>query len=150
MAFDPTTATLDRDPDSDSFAEWVKRSSPGVKASARKQASEGIIAAFKARMPADDAVREIMRHSAKVLPLAARKGLRRAYAQAKRAGDVEHLEDYWAANAQKILNEKFTGRGAWRTQAKGWLRSAADQVNRAAGVRGDDEVLTKLRGLVGG
>ena len=47
MAFDPTTATLDKDPDSDNFAEWVKRSSPGVKASARKQAAEGIIAAIR-------------------------------------------------------------------------------------------------------
>lgn len=145
LKFDPTSATLDADPDSDGFVEWVKRASPGVKASARKEAAEGIVAAFKAGMPTDDAVREIMRHSAKVLPLAARKGLRRAYAQARRDGKVEQLEDYWAANAEKILHEKFTGRGAWRAQARGWLRKAADHMNTAVGVRGDDEVLTRLR-----
>lgn len=147
--FNPETAVLDNDPDADMLAKWIKGASPGTRESARKAAAEGIVAAFKSSAPADDVIREILHVSAGVLPRAARRGLRRAWYQAKRSQAVDDVENYWAGNAKQILNEKFKGRGSWRAQTKGWLKGLTDHVNRSVGVREDDGALAGLRDVAG-
>lgn len=147
MAFDPSSAKpAADDPDSGKLDEWLRENSPGVKSSARRAAAEGILAAFRGGAQSEDAMREILRHSAKVLPQAVRKGIRREWYRAAAATDGKKptQDEFWAENGTKILNERFTGRGSWRAQAKKWLHGAAEHVQRTAGLRDDTPVLQAL------
>lgn len=141
MAFDPNTAQLADDPDAGALGKWMSTNARGASARTRKEAAEGIVAAFKGSAPPDDAVREILRASAKVLPQVARRGLRKAMGKGAAKADEA---DFWADNAAKILNEKFTGRGSWRASARKWLRQASMEAVRVAGVRADDPALAAL------
>lgn len=141
MPFDPNTAMLADDPDAGALGKWMRSNARGASARTRKEAAEGIVAAFKGSAPPDDAVREILRASAKVLPQVARRGLRKA--MGKGAAKADEAE-FWADNAAKILNEKFTGRGSWRASARKWLRQASMEAVRVAGVRADDPALAAL------
>lgn len=141
MAFDPNTAMLADDPDAGALGKWMSTNARGASARTRKEAAEGIVAAFKGSAPPDDAVREILRASAKVLPQVARRGLRKAMGKdAAKANEA----DFWADNAANILKEKFTGRGSWRASARKWLRQASMEAVRVAGVRADDPALKAL------
>ena len=141
MAFDPNTAMLADDPDAGALGKWMSTNARGASARTRKEAAEGIVAAFKGSAPPDDAVREILRASAKVLPQVARRGLRKA--MGKGAAKTDEA-DFWADNAANILKEKFTGRGSWRASARKWLRQASMEAVRVAGVRADDHALAAL------
>lgn len=145
MAFDPTTAQLTDDPDAGALGKWMLANAKGASARTRKEAAEGIVAAFKGSAPPDDAVREVLRASAKVLPQVARRGLRKAMGKgAAKANEA----DFWADNAANILKEKFTGRGSWRASARKWLRQASMEAVRVAGVRADDPALAALEKLL--
>lgn len=147
MPFDPNTAKLVEDSDAAALGKWMLANARGASARTRKDAAEGIVAAFKGSAPPDDAVREILRASAKAMPQAVRRGLRKAMGKAQRAAgkDQKALEsDFWADNAEMILNEKATGRGSWRASARKWLRQASMEAVRVAGVRADDPALKAL------
>jgi hypothetical protein len=153
VKFDPTTATPASDPDSTTFAEWVRGSSPGVRAADRQAAADGIIAAFKGGAQTEDTLKTVLAHSVKILPRAARQGIRRewyrAQAAAKKAGSATPaLGDFWAAKAPTMLHEKFTGRGSWRAQARGWLKDATSHIQSTVGLRADAPALKSLNSLL--
>jgi hypothetical protein len=153
VTFDPSTATPASDPDATSLAEWVRGNSPGVKAADRQAAAAGIVAAFKGGMQTEDTLKSVLASSVKVMPQAARKGVRRewyrAQAAAKKSGGaVPALGDFWAAKAPTLLHEKFTGRGSWRAQAKGWLKGATAHVQSTVGLRADDPSLQAMNSLL--
>lgn len=137
-AFDPTTAKPYVDPDSPALAEWITRASPGTKAAYRETAAQRIVNAFKA-----DDVAGVLMHAAKVMPAPVRKGIKRAAAQA----GAKSPGEFFAANADKVLAGRFTGRGSWRAQAKQWLAGASDHIARVAGVRADAPILAKIAAL---
>ena len=139
MAFDPSTAQPVEALDGQALATWMSKASQGVKASYRVAAANRIVDAFKA-----DDFAGVLKHSEKVMPKAVRVGIRREWNRAQAAGDNSKPDDYWAANAGRILNERFTGRGSWRAQAKNWLRGAADYVQKTAGLRSDSPALMAL------
>jgi len=150
VSFDPDTAMLDSDPDADSLRDWMKTASSGVKASDRQAAAEGIIAAFKGGAGSEDALREVLKHSAKVLPQAVRKGIRRDWyrAHAKDGKNAPDISDYWAKHASQLLTDgHFVGRGSWRDQAKRWLRGATEHVVKTTGVRADAPLLEGMNKL---
>lgn len=150
MPFDPTTAVLADDPDAGSFGNWMKDNARSASARTRKEAADSIVAAFKGNAMPEDAVKEILRSSAGVLPQAARKGLRRAWYQAQAAKKTEarNEADFLAEHGPKVLHEKFTGRGSWRSSAKKWLRQATTEATRVVGVRADDPTLKAVEKLL--
>lgn len=150
MPFDESTAQLHDDPDAGSFGKWMLANAKGASARTRKEAAEGIVAAFKGNAMPEDAMREILRSSAKVLPQAARRGLRKAWYKAQAADKSRKLDEaeFWADNAAKIMSEKFTGRGSWRASARKWLRQATSEAVRVAGVRADDPTLKAVEKLL--
>ena len=145
MAFDPSTAKPIDDPDAGGLEEWLRENSPGTKAADRRAAAQGLLAAFRGGAQTEEAMREVLRHSAKVMPGAVRKGIRREWYRAAAADRKKGGEaDFWAKHGSRILNEKFIGRGSWRAQAKKWLRGATDHVQRAVGLRDDTPVLRAI------
>lgn len=150
MPFDETTAQLHDDPDAGTFGKWMLANARGASARTRKEAAEGIVAAFKGNAMPEDAVREILRSSHKVLPQAARRGLRKAWYKAQAADKSQKLDEaeFWADNAAKIMSEKFTGRGSWRASARKWLKQATAEAVRVAGVRADDPTLKAVEKLL--
>lgn len=150
MAFDPSTATLADDPDASALGKWMLANAKGASARTRKEAAEGIVAAFKGNALPEDAMREILRSSAKALPQAARRGLRKAWYKAQAADKSRKLDEaeFWADNAAKIMSEKFTGRGSWRASARKWLRQVTSEAVRVAGVRADDPTLKAVEKLL--
>ena len=145
MAFDESTAQLHDDPDAGALGKWMLANAKGASARTRKEAAEGIVAAFKGNAMPEDAVREVLRASAKVLPQVARRGLRKAMGKgAAKANEA----DFWADNAAKIMGEKFTGRGSWRASARKWLKQATGEAVRVAGVRADDPTLKAVEKLL--
>jgi len=150
VAFDESTAQLHDDPDAGTFGKWMLANAKGASARTRKEAAEGIVAAFKGNALPEDAVREILRSSHKVLPPAARRGLRKAWYKAQAASKDQKIDegDFWADNAAKIMGEKFTGRGSWRASARKWLKQATAEAVRVAGVRADDPTLKAVERLL--
>lgn len=150
MPFDENTATLADDPDAGAFSKWMHANARGASARTRKEAADSIVAAFKGNALPEDAVREILRSSTKVLPQAARRGLRKAWYQAKAAKKTDAADEaaFFAEHAPKVLGEKFTGRGSWRAGARKWLRQATAEAVRVAGVRADDPVLKAVEKLL--
>lgn len=142
MVFDPTSAQPAEATDGKALATWMSKASQGVKASYRSSAAERIVSAFKA-----DDVAGVLKHSERVMPKAVRQGIKREWNRAQGAGDKSKPDEFWAANAGRILGERFTGRGSWRAQAKNWLREATDQVQRTAGLRADAQTVAALNAM---
>ena len=138
--FDPSTAKPLADTDGPALAQWITKSSPGVKASYRVSAADRIVSAFKA-----DDIAGVLLHSERVMPRSVRKGIHREWARAKARGEVKGTPgEFLAAKAPEILNGRFTGRGSWRAEAKKWLAGAAEHISRTAGVRADAQIHQKL------
>lgn len=150
MAFDESTAQLHDDDDSKALGAWMKANARGASARTRKEAADGIVAAFRGNALPEDAVKEILRSSAKVLPQAARRGLRKAWyrAQAARKTQAKSEDDFWAEQAHEVLGDRFTGRGSWRAGARKWLQQATAEAVRIAGVRADDPTLKAVEKLL--
>jgi hypothetical protein len=49
--------------------------------------------------------------------------------------------EFWAVNAARLLHERHTSRGSWRSQAKQWMKEMVEHVKSAVGVRSDSAVL---------
>ena len=144
--FDPSTAKPLADTDGPALAQWITKSSPGVKASYRVSAADRIVNAFKA-----DDIAGVLMHSERVMPKSVRKGIHREWARAKARGETKGTPgEFLAAQAPEILNGRFTGRGSWRAEAKKWLAGAAEHISRTAGVRGDAQIHQKLSGIMKG
>lgn len=143
--FDPSTAKPLADTDGPALAQWITKSSPGVKASYRSTAADRIVTAFKA-----DDIAGVLMHSERVMPKSVRKGIHREWSRAKARGEAKGTPgDFLAANGAQILNGRFTGRGSWRAEAKKWLSDAAEHISRTAGVRGDAQIHQRLSGILG-
>lgn len=52
--------------------------------------------------------------------------------------------EFWAVNASRILSERHAGRGAWRTEAKQWVREMVERVKGLIGMRSDAPLLKAL------
>jgi hypothetical protein len=52
--------------------------------------------------------------------------------------------EFWTVNGSRILNERFTGRGTWRAQARQWLKEMVERVKGVVGLRSDAPVLKAL------
>ena len=142
--FDPRTAAPAEDDaadaDSKAVEQWASTASPGVKPAARRAAVKGMTLAFRG-----NDIHGLLRHSIKIMPGAVRKGVEREWNRAvAKAGKKQSLEDYWAENGTRMLNERFVGRGSWRAQAKAWLRSAIDNAHKTIGLRADSSVAQEI------
>lgn len=142
--FDPRTAAPAEDDSADEDAKalehWASTASPGVKPAARRAAVKGMTLAFRG-----NDVHGLLRSSIKIMPGAVRKGVEREWNRAvAKAGKKQSLEDFWAENGTKMLNERFVGRGSWRAQAKNWLRTAVDNAHKTLGLRADSAVAQAL------
>lgn len=144
--FDPSTAKPLADTDGPALAQWISKSSPGVKASYRESAATRIVNAFKS-----DDIAGVLQNSERVMPKSVRKGIHREWNRAKAQGATGGTPgEFLAAKAPEILNGRFTGRGSWRAEAKKWLAGAAEHISRTAGVRGDAQIHQHLAGILGG
>jgi hypothetical protein len=56
--------------------------------------------------------------------------------------------EFWAVNASRILNERFTGRNSWRAEAVRWLKEMIEHVKSTVGLRSDAAVLKALNDLL--
>lgn len=142
--FDPRTAAPAEDDSADEDAkaldQWASTASPGVKPAARRAAVKGMTLAFRG-----NDIHGLLRHSIKIMPGAVRKGVEREWNRAvAKTGKKQSMEDYWAENGTKVLNERFVGRGSWRAQAKSWLGNALDNAHKTLGVRADSPVAQAL------
>ena len=147
--FDPRTATPAEDDsvddDAKALEQWASVASPGVKPAARRAALKGMTLAFRG-----NDIHGVLRHSIKIMPGAVRKGVEREWNRAAaKAGKKQSLEDFWAENGTRMLNERFVGRGSWRAQAKTWLRNAVDNAHKAVGLRADSAVAQELNKALG-
>jgi len=149
MPFDPNTAQLHDDPDAGALTDWFKVNSPGASARTRKEAAEGLVAAFKGNAMPEDAARDVLRAVHKAMPSTVRQGMRKSWAKAKAAGERDVEREFWAKNVDKILTEKVTGRGSWRAQARKWMRGALDEVTRVVGLRADDPTRKAIEDALG-
>jgi len=63
------------------------------------------------------------------------------------AKDHYHLVDpseYWAVKASEILQDRFTGRGSWRAEAKQWVSEMIEHMKGVVGLRSDAPLLKAL------
>ena len=52
--------------------------------------------------------------------------------------------EYWAVNGARILHERFTGRGSWRSQARQWMNEMVERVKSFAGMPSESAILKAL------
>ena len=56
--------------------------------------------------------------------------------------------EYWAVNASRILNERFTGRGSWRAEARQWINELIEHIKSTLGLRSDAPILKALDAIL--
>src|SRR5574341_1452429 len=56
--------------------------------------------------------------------------------------------EFWAVNGPRILQERFTGRGSWRAEAKQWIKEMIEHIKGTIGLRSDAPVLKALDELL--
>ena len=86
-------------------------------------------------------------------------GNRQAYETVKKSFDNGTLNakdhyalvdpsEYWAVNASRILNERFTGRGSWRAEARQWINELIEHIKSTLGLRSDAPILKALDAIL--
>lgn len=73
------------------------------------------------------------------------KTIREAILNKKDHYQLVDPSEFWAVNAARLMNEKFTGRGSWRAKVKQWMQGLLEHVKDQIGLRSDHVMLKALK-----